>query len=118
MSPDGRRTGAGATLGRVFGVVAGFVLVCAPAEARPARCSTSDDGAYPCDFRAAGRDGSFVISARGKPTYYVNMDGAGGAFVHADFGTGRNVALPGPYVRSTADRACWVYEGKSQICVW
>ena len=48
----------------------------------------------------------------------VNTNGSGAAFVHADFGTGRNVALPGPYVRSTADRACWVYEGKSRICAW
>jgi hypothetical protein len=100
------------------GAAAVLLAMAATAEARPARCSTTDDGAYACDFRAVGRDGSFVISARGKPTYYVNTDGAGGAFVHADFGTGRNVALPGPYVRSTADRACWLYEDKTRICVW
>ncbi len=105
-------------LAGVLAAAAAVVTAATMAEARPARCSTSDDGAYPCDFRATGRDGSFVISARGKPTYYVNTNGAGGAFVHADFGTGRNVALPGPYVRSTADRACWVYEGKSRICAW
>jgi hypothetical protein len=119
MSPGGRRTRAGAgTAGGLLAAATAVVLVSAPAEARPARCSSTDDGAYACDFRATGRDGSFVISARGKPTYYVNADGSGGAFVHADFGTGRNVALPGPYLRSTADRACWVYDGKSQICVW
>ncbi len=105
-------------LASVLAAAAVVVIGATAVEARPARCSTSDDGAYPCDFRATGRDGSFVISARGKPTYFVNMDGAGRAFVHADFGTGRNVALPGPYVRSPADRACWIYEGKSRICAW
>ncbi len=105
-------------LGAMLLVAAAVVLVCAPAEARPARCSTSDDGTYPCDFRPSGRDGSFAISARGKPTYYVNTDGEGGASGHADFGTGRNIALPGPYLRSTADRACWLYEGKNRIRAW
>ena len=53
----------------IVAAAAAVVIAATTAEARPARCSTSDDGAYPCDFRATGRDGSFVISAPGKPTY-------------------------------------------------
>jgi hypothetical protein len=55
-------------LAGIAALVAAAVTASRAGEARPARCSTSDDGAYPCDFRATGRDGSFVISARGKPT--------------------------------------------------
>src|SRR4029453_4264467 len=77
------------------------------AEAKPARCSTTDDGAFPCQFRATGPDGSFEISAPGKPTYNVNMAGPGVAFGFVNLGSG-NVALPGRYLRSQGEPACWV----------
>ena len=46
-----------------------------PAAAKPARCFTTDDGYYNCDFRGLDRDGSFEISARGYPTYSLWIDG-------------------------------------------
>jgi hypothetical protein len=97
-------------LNKLWQVLAGsaalFVLTSA-AEARPARCFTSDDGPYVCQFAAADRRGSFRISAPGKPTILLNVDQPGTAFGIANFGS-RNVALPGRYRRSKADPACWV----------
>ena len=90
-----------------------------PATAKPARCFTSDDGTYPCDFRLTDPDGSFQISAKGKPTFMLNMDGPGRAFGYANFGGGRNVSLPGEYTRDTADKACWVNgDTGTKICAW
>ena len=88
-------------------------------EAKPARCFNSDDGYYDCDFRAIEGDGSFIISARDKPTYALMMSEPGVAYGFADFGTGRNVSLPGQYVRSRKDRACWVNDATgTKICAW
>ncbi len=73
-----------------LGAIVTLSFMAGAAQARPARCYSSQEGHYRCDFRAAGRDGSFVISARGKPTFMVNIaDRPGVAFVHADFGTER-----------------------------
>jgi hypothetical protein len=86
------------------------------AEARPARCSTSDDGSFACDFRPTARDGSFRISAPGKPTYILTMEAPGVAFGFANFG-GRNVALPGRYRRSPSEPGCWVNDATTtKIC--
>lgn len=88
------------------------------AEARPARCFTTDDGFYDCQFVATDPQGSFTISAPGKPTIILDIDVPGTAFGFADFGA-RNVALPGRYRRSDADPACWVNtETKTQVCAW
>lgn len=92
---------------------------CAPsaAEARAARCYTSDDGFYDCDF-AAGPRGGFTISAPGKPTVILDIDQPGIAFGFAELG-GRNVPLPGRYNRSAADRACWENDATgARICAW
>ena len=87
------------------------------AEARLARCYTSDTGAYDCRF-AADRQGGFTISARGKPTITLNVDEPGVAFGFANFGD-RNVSLPGRYLRSRADPACWANETTgAKICAW
>ncbi len=90
------------------------------AAAKMAKCFSSDDGGnYACNFEALDKNGSFRISAPGKPTFTVEIDQPGVAFVFADFGTGRNVALPGPYVRSVEDPACWVNkETKTDLCAW
>lgn len=88
------------------------------AEAKPAKCFTTDDGQFRCDFRVVDRDGSFAISAAGKPTYTLNMSGPGVAFGFAQIG-GKNVALPGRYVRDASDGACWVNDAtKTKICAW
>src|SRR3954454_2705920 len=107
--PNGIRRGGRRTGLRTAGAagLAAFFLLCLgyAAEARPARCYTSDDGFYGCDF-VAGPQGGFTISAAGIPTVILNIDAPGVAFGFAELG-GRNVPLPGRYHRSDADRACW-----------
>lgn len=90
-----------------------------PALAKPAKCFTTDDAAYPCNFRALDKAGSFEISAPGKPTFTLQVDEPGLAHVFADFGTGRSVALPGQFARSRQDGACWE-NGETQVklCAW
>jgi hypothetical protein len=93
-----------------------FCLV-SVAEARVARCYTSDDDFYNCQF-VADRQGGFRISAPGKPTIILNVDEAGIAFGFANFG-GRNVFLPGRYLRSKTDPACWVNDAtRAKVCAW
>ena len=87
---------------------------------RPDRraAETSNDGTYACAFAATDRQGSFRISAPGKPTIRLEIDRPGVAFGFADFGA-RTVALPGRYRRSTADPACWVNdETGAKVCAW
>ena len=98
-------------------ILAGSIAT--PALAKPARCFTTDDGYFPCDFKSLDRAGSFTISAEGKPTYTLEVDQPGFAFGFAVFGTGRNVALPGQFVRGNDDPACWNNpETDMKICAW
>ena len=100
-----------------IGVVAVLGLA-TPALAKPARCFTTDDGHYSCDFRGLDSAGSFTISASGHPTYTLEVDQPGVAFGFADFGDG-NVSLPGQYVRQSDDPACWANPDTStKICAW
>ena len=98
-----------------FVVTAAFA---APASAKPAQCFTTDDGYYSCDFRGLDKAGSFRTSARGYPTYVLEVYQSGRAYGYADFGTGSK-PLPGEYIRSRQDRACWdnTVTG-TQICAW
>lgn len=103
----------------VWHILAGSAVLCgltSAAEARSARCLTTDDGTYACRFVATDRRGSFRISAPGKPTLTLNVDQPGTAFGFANYGT-RNVFLPGRYLRSKADPACWVNDATSaKVC--
>lgn len=101
-------------------------LVCAgmstvattPAQAKPARCFTTDDGYFACDFRGLDRAGSFRIQAPGYPTYTLEVDQPGFAYGFVSFGQ-RNVSLPGQYVRQRDDAACWANpETNTKICAW
>lgn len=96
------------------------VLAAVPAQAKDARCFTSDDGEYACKFEALDKAGSFRISGKGKPTFEVWIDAPGQATVGATFEAGgRSVALPGIYERSQTDGACWIsVETGTQICAW
>ncbi|WP_018263628.1 hypothetical protein [Methylobacterium sp. WSM2598] len=96
---------------------AAALLSCATAAAaRPATCRTSDEGEYPCTFTAMGRQGSFRISAAGKPTVTLEVDRPGVAFGYLTLG-GRTVPLPGEYARSTEDPACWINTATSaKVC--
>jgi len=88
------------------------------AEAKPARCFSSDDGTYECNFRALDRQGSFEIAAKGKPTFTLWVDTPGIAAGFINFGD-RNISLPGQYVRETQDPACWRSDAtEARICAW
>lgn len=87
-------------------------------EAKAALCRTTDDGEYPCRFRMTDDSGSFEISAPDRPSYILDVVDPGRAFGFVNFGD-RNVALPGPYIRSRTEPACWENEGTgTEICVW
>lgn len=87
------------------------------AQAKPARCYTTDDGSFPCEFRATA-GGSFEISAPGKPTYILNVTELGIAYGFVNLG-GRNGALPGRYLRSRGEPACWDNDSTTtRICAW
>lgn len=101
----------------VLGTIA---LAASPALAKPARCFTTDDGYYDCNFKALGKDGSFEVSAAGYPTYMLEIESPGFAFGFAQFEPGgRNVPLPGMYVRSRDDGACWNNpDTEAKLCAW
>jgi len=102
----------------------GFLLlaaVCAPsfAQAKLARCFTTDDGYYDCNFRTTDRNGSFEISAARKPRYILLMDEPEIASAFVNLGTGRNVPLPGKFKRNKQDLACWFNsQTRVRICAW
>ena len=106
-------------IGRLALLALVLTLGTAAVSAKEARCFTTDDGEYDCTFEALDKDGSFRISAEGKPTFEVFIEG-GQAFAGAVFAPGgRSVALPGNYFRSEEDPACWVSEAtETQICAW
>jgi hypothetical protein len=106
---------------RALGVVLGLVLTgltAGLAEARPARCFTTDDGHYPCDFRPLDRKGSFSVSAPMKPGFTLWVERAGRGSVSANFGQ-REVGLPGIWLRRADDPACWQSDATGAVlCVW
>lgn len=98
-----------------IGILAFWAL---PASAKPAQCFTTDDGYYSCDFRGLDSSGSFRIRASGYPTYTLEIYDTNRAYGFADFGGG-NTSLPGEYLRSRQDRACWDNTATgTQICAW
>lgn len=100
-------------------VAAGFVAS-HDAQARPkaATCFVTGQGNYACTFTPIGGDGSFRITARNRDTYSLSLNGDGTAYAFLQVrGRGRNIALPGVYVRDAADRACWAnYDPAFRIC--
>ena len=96
------------------------MLMVVPAVAKEARCFTSDDGEYSCDFQRLDEAGSFRISAAGKPTFELWIEADGQGFVSAIYEEGgRAVALPGTYFRAKKDRACWKSDAtETEICAW
>lgn len=101
----------------LFAALAG-VLAGGNAEAKPARCFTTDDGHYPCDFVATDRAGSFEITSDTAPDYILLVDEPGLASGFVNFGD-RNISLPGQFVRQRDDPACWSNpETNTKICAW
>ena len=98
---------AAATIGAIGG-----------AEAKKARCFTTDDGYFSCNFTATDKAGSFEIGAAGYPSYQLQVDQPGFAFGYINLGN-RWISLPGQYVRSNDDGACWNNpETSTRICAW
>lgn len=97
-----------------------LALLSGAAEAKSARCFTTDDGEYDCDFVSTDADGSFEVSASGKPKFSLVISEPGVGFVFGDYGDGGgNVALPGAYRRSQDDPACWVNgDTDAKLCAW
>jgi len=103
-------------------LAAGLVVLgtaVAPALAKDARCYTTDDGYFDCNFKPLG-EGSFEISAEGYPTFQVMMDSPGIAFASGQYEPGgRFIGLPGTFTRNEDDGACWDNEETEvQICAW
>lgn len=98
-------------------LAASLVGACVPGDgSRNATCSTTDDGVYPCKFRMTDDDGSFEITADGKPTFIMVVDRPGVASGFVNF-SDRNIFLPGEYLRSESDPACWRNtETETEIC--
>ena len=103
---------------RILAVSALCLAMAGAADARPARCFTTDEGSFQCDFRTTDRDGSFEISAPGKPTYSLTISEKDVAFGFVKLGA-RNTALPGRYLRSRTERGCWVNDTTAaKICAY
>ena len=97
----------------------GLGLLTGTAAAKAARCKTTDDGVYACQFRATDKDGSFEVTAPSKPTYMLNMSAPGVADGFIAIGSGNSTSLPGRYMRSKTEPACWSNtETKTSICVY
>ncbi len=101
-------------------IVAGLGIMGAlsAAEAKRARCYTTDDGYYDCNFKGLDNRGSFVIWEQGYPSFTIEIDRPGVAYGYANYGSG-NVSLPGTYYRNDSDGACWDNsDTATQICAW
>ena len=94
-------------------------LVASPALAKSARCFTTDDGYYDCNFEGMG-GGDFEITAPGHPSFQLVMDSPGVAFGSGQYEPGgRFVSLPGAFRRNEEDGACWDNDETGvQICAW
>lgn len=86
-------------------------------QARPATCYNSDDGTYPCDFAPYGGNSSFTARGAGQEyTIDIYEPGYASGSVLID---GRVILLPGTFLRSRQDRACWVSdETDFALCVY
>lgn len=95
-----------------------LAAVTGTAWSKPARCYTTQDGEYDCDFAVTDGEGSFEISAPGKPGFSLVIDEPGVAFGFGDYGDG-GVSLPGRFIRSVDDPACWENDVTgTEICAW
>jgi len=102
-------------------VATGIALAFAtPVLGKEARCFTTDDGYYDCNFEMLSSDGSFEVTADGYPAFQLVMESEGVASGYGQYEPGgRFVSLPGTYERSREDGACWDNaETGTQICAW
>lgn len=104
----------------IFAVLAASLAAMQVAVAKDAWCYTSDDGEYDCDFQSLDDVGSFRVSADGKPTFELWIESEGRGSVGGTFEAGgRSVPLPGTFIRSEEDPACWVSDAtETELCAW
>jgi hypothetical protein len=89
----------------------------ADARSRVVTCYVSGVGSYPCTFTPLRGDGSFRISARGRDTIYMYMEGNGSAWGERTIARTGRTAYMGGYFRVQNDRACWEHdENGTRIC--
>lgn len=101
-------------------VSAAVVVLAAPASAKEARCFTTDDGNFPCNFVSIDGDGGFEITTPKKIMLRLAMDKPGET-AYGFIGTPDSgfTALPGMYQRSAKDPGCWENNTtNTQICAW
>jgi hypothetical protein len=97
---------------------AALMAASSAAEAKSARCFTTDDGYFSCRFTKTDRAGSFEIKGRQTPRYSLVVDSPGFAFGYVNFGN-RGIPISGMFVRQRDDRACWNNpEMNVKLCAW
>jgi hypothetical protein len=97
-----------------------FVSIFMPsvAKAKAAKCFTTDDGYYKCNFKKTDKAGSFEIRARGKPGYNIIVEEPGFASGYLQM-NGRGTPINGKFVKQRDDGACWNNpEQNTKVCVW
>ena len=93
-------------------------LIPSLAFAKRARCFTTDDGYFSCQFKATDKAGSFEIKGRLTPKYSLVVDQPGFAFGYINFGN-RGIPISGMFVRQRDDRGCWNNpEMNVKLCAW
>jgi hypothetical protein len=88
--------------------------------AKSARCFTTDDGYFPCQFKATDRVGSFEVRSNYDEGlgYAIIVEEPGFASGFAIIG-GRSIAVGGMFVRQRDDGACWNNpELNVKVCAW
>ena len=89
-----------------------------PALAKQARCYATDDGYFPCTFKATDKQGSFEVEGATTPTYILVVDQPGFAYGFINLGN-RNISIGGMFVRQEDDPACWNNpEVNTKLCAW
>jgi hypothetical protein len=89
-----------------------------PASAKRARCFTTDDGYFSCQFKATDKAGSFEIKGSATPTYSIIVERPGFANGYINFGN-RGIPVSGMFVRQSDDPACWNNpEMNVKLCAW
>lgn len=102
-------------------IPAAFLLLAANSfsvQARPATCFASGMGKYDCEVNLVEFNGSFSMSAPGKPTFMLIFDAPGYAFGFISEND-KMRALPGPFEQEAAEPACWQnLQDDSRLCAW
>ena len=103
---------------RLAFAAAALILLPAAAEAGKARCFTTDDGYFDCNFKSLDRKGSFRISSPGPHSVSILIEEPGFGFGFVEIG-GRNIPIGGMFVRQRDDAACWSNpDVQVKICAW